>query len=106
MGSHVLTPIISQPLPAPQVNCGTSTDTTIEFTWLPIAGATGYIISINGDPYTAPSSGNLGTNHIVTGLIPGNSATIAVIAIGPAPCGNSDTSSIQTCFANNCSAIT
>ncbi|OFY84217.1 MAG: hypothetical protein A3F72_14410 [Bacteroidetes bacterium RIFCSPLOWO2_12_FULL_35_15] len=104
--SNVLTPIISQPLPAPQVNCGTSTDTTIEFTWLPIAGATGYIISINGDPYTAPSSGNLGTNHIVTGLIPGNSATIAVIAIGPAPCGNSDTSSIQTCFANNCSAIT
>lgn len=103
--SNVLTPVISAPLPTPQVNCGTSTDTTIEFTWLPITGATGYLVSVDGGVFVSPSSGNLGTTQLVTGLTPGSNATIAVIAIGAAPCGNSDTSAVQTCFANNCSAI-
>ncbi len=104
--SYVIAPSISQPLPAPQVNCATSTDSTIEFTWLPITGATGYLISVGGGLFAAPSSGITGTSHLVTGLNIGDSSFVRVIAVGPAPCGNSDTSAIHTCHANNCSAIT
>ncbi len=104
--SNILIPAISQPLPPPQVNCGTSTDTTIEFTWLPITGAVGYLVSVNGGLFVSPSSGNNGTTNLVTGFVPGDSASIRVIALGPAPCGNSDTSLIAKCYANDCSAIT
>ncbi len=104
--SNFITPVISQPLPTPQVNCGTSTDTTIEFTWLPITEASGYLVSVNGGPYVSPSSGNLGTTELLTGQILGNSADITVIALGPAPCGNSAPSAIHTCYAMPCTAIT
>jgi gliding motility-associated-like protein len=104
--SNIITPNISQPLPTPQVNCDISTDTTIQFTWLPETGATGYLVSVNGGPFISPSSGILGTNELVTGLTPGSSCTIRVIALGSGPCGNSDTSSVHTCYANNCGNIT
>jgi gliding motility-associated-like protein len=103
--SNLITPTIVQPLPTPQVNCGTSTNTSIQFTWLPISGASGYLVSVNGGAFAAPSSGNLGTSQQITGLNPGDSATIRVIAIGPAPCGNSPASPIQTCYAKSCSGI-
>ncbi|MFL5765047.1 MAG: PKD domain-containing protein [Bacteroidia bacterium] len=103
--SNILTPLVTQPLPTPQVNCGTSTDSTIQFTWLPVSGASGYLVSVNGGPYVSPSSGVLGTTQFVGGLTTGMSATIQVIALGPAPCGNSDTSAVHTCFAMNCTGI-
>lgn len=104
--SNILTPVISQPLLTPQVNCGTSTDSTIQFTWLPVTGTNGYLVSINGGPFVPPSIGALATSQTITGLAAGASATISVIALGSSPCGNSDTSATQTCYAMNCSGVT
>lgn len=104
--SNYLVPIMVQPLPAPQANCGTSTNSTIQFTWNAIAGAAGYIVSVNGGSFITPSSGNMGTSHLISGLTAGDSANIVVIALGALPCGNSAPSALHTCFATNCSAIT
>ncbi|MGZ3894925.1 MAG: PKD domain-containing protein, partial [Bacteroidia bacterium] len=104
--SNRLTPVFSSPLMPPQVNCGNSTNSSIEFSWMAVSGATGYSVSVNGGPYTSPSSGANGITHTISGLSAGDSATIVVIALGPAPCGNSQPSVIQQCYAKNCSAIT
>lgn len=73
----------------PVVKAGTITSTGVTFTWDPVPGATGYIVSVDGSPYAAPSSGNLGTTHVVTGITTQTSINIKVIALGPQACQNS-----------------
>lgn len=104
--SNAVSYTIIPPLNFPQVNCGTSTDTTIVFTWGAVTGSLGYEVSINGGAYTIPSSGSTGLTHVLTGLTPGAFATIEVKALGPPPCGNSVISFAQTCYAKPCSSIT
>ncbi|MBN8702620.1 MAG: gliding motility-associated C-terminal domain-containing protein, partial [Bacteroidetes bacterium] len=94
------------PLPAPQVNCGTTTNSTIVFTWDAVPDAQGYMVSVNNSSYTTPSSGTNGLLHTITGLNTGDSATIVVMALGKAPCGNSAPSNAQTCYAIPCTGIT
>ena len=64
--------------------------TDITFGWLPIPGATGYLVSVDGGPFMAPGSGNTGTTHTVSGLNNSQTVTISVIALAPLQgCGNS-----------------
>ncbi|MBW8683408.1 Ig-like domain-containing protein [Chitinophaga rhizophila] len=73
----------------PVVKTGTISSTGVTFTWEPVPGATGYIVSVDGSTYAAPSSGNQGTTHVVTGITNQESINIKVIALGPQVCQNS-----------------
>lgn len=66
---------------------------TITFSWNPVPGATGYLVSKdNGNTYGVPASGAQGLTQTIPGLLPNKTITIAVKAIGLYSCQTSDTS--------------
>jgi len=77
------------PIATPVVSSSNITVNSITFSWLPVTGATGYQVSVDGGTYTIPSSGTIGTTHVVTGLKPLQTVTISVIALGAQTCQNS-----------------
>ena len=76
-------------LSSPSVRVLDSNLTTVTFTWNAVAGATGYLVSLDGINYAAPSSGATGTTHIVTGLNPSQTVTLYVMATQTPACRNS-----------------
>ena len=80
---------VNAPLATPVVTVTTVTTSTIAFSWQPVPGATGYIVSVNGSPYITPTSGSLGTTHSIINLQPVEKITISVIALGVEACRNS-----------------
>lgn len=76
-------------LSSPRVSVADSNLNSITYTWSPVAGATGYLVSTDGINYTAPSSGGTGTTHLVTGLSPAQTVTLFVIATQTPACRNS-----------------
>jgi gliding motility-associated-like protein len=74
---------------SPIVKAGDITSTNVTFTWDPVPGATGYLVSVDGGEYITPTSGNLGTTHQVTGITVQESVTIKVITLGALSCQNS-----------------
>ncbi len=103
--SNVITVSVDQELLAPNVYCGVTTTSSIDFEWYAVPGATGYEISINGFPYQTPSSGAAGLVHQVSGLTPGEVVTAKVRALGPDPCGASEPSDVVTCIAQECDKV-
>jgi gliding motility-associated-like protein len=81
--------IINGPLATPVVTVASVTTSTVSFSWQPVPGATGYIVSVNGSPYITPTSGSLGTTHNIINLQPVEKMTISVIALGVEACINS-----------------
>jgi len=77
------------PIAAPVVSSSNITVNSITFNWLPVTGATGYQVSVDGGTYIAPSSGTTGTTHVVTALKPLQTVAISVIALGAQSCQNS-----------------
>ncbi|MBP6430974.1 MAG: gliding motility-associated C-terminal domain-containing protein [Ferruginibacter sp.] len=71
-------------LPTPIVSVSNITDTSMLFSWAAIAGADGYLVSIDGINYIAPNSGINGTTHLLTGLLPNTNYTLYVQAINSA----------------------
>lgn len=67
-------------LPAPNINCTNITNNSITFDWDAVAGAMGYMVSIDGAPFTIPNNG--AQSHIVNNLTLSQSVTIEVFAIG------------------------
>ncbi len=95
--------IVEEPLVDPPVTCS-STTSSIKFTWSDVPGASGYIINvIDNPPGVVGSQGNTQNSQVFDGLSPGDSITIEIIAISSNTCSNSST--ILTCFAENCSNI-
>ena len=80
---------VNSPLATPVVTVASVTSSTISFSWKPVPGATGYIVSVNGSPYITPTSGSLGTTHNIINLQPVEKITISVIALGVESCTNS-----------------
>jgi len=80
---------IDGPLATPVVKVASVTTSTIAFSWEPVPGATGYIVSVNGSPYITPTSGSLGTTHNIINLQPVEKMVISVIALGVEVCRNS-----------------
>jgi gliding motility-associated-like protein len=76
-------------LPAPVATVSSAANGSITFSWTPVAGASGYEVAINGGSFGTPSSGSTGTTHTVSGLQPGQSATLVVRAIGAPSCRSS-----------------
>ena len=70
------------PMIPPVISCQALNYTSIEFSWPSVAGADSY------DVMTSNGTGTLvGTTYTVTGLMPGDAATVTVTAIGTTPCG-------------------
>ncbi|MEO6631268.1 MAG: gliding motility-associated C-terminal domain-containing protein, partial [Mucilaginibacter sp.] len=93
---------IIQSLPAPVPRATALKAPNITFEWPSVAGANGYLVSIdNGQTFTAPSSGSSGTTHTVTGLQIGQSVTLIVRATGGVICQESVNSSPVTAIAVN-----
>jgi gliding motility-associated-like protein len=81
--------MIYGPLATPVVTVAAVTSTSITFSWQPVPGATGYIVSVNGGIYITPTSGSLGLVHSIVNLQPMETITISVIALGVESCRNS-----------------
>ncbi len=79
------------PLSQPVVTAPTGTIgvNSIVFNWLPVTGAIGYQVMVNGGTPQVPSSGSTGLTHTVTGLPALTNVTIQVIALGGQACQNS-----------------
>ncbi|WP_177230494.1 gliding motility-associated C-terminal domain-containing protein [Chitinophaga sp. CF118] len=68
----------------PVVTASAITSNSAIFSWKPVPGATGYLVSVDGGPYVAIAD----TAYPVTGLQQ-ESVSIRVIALGALPCQNS-----------------
>lgn len=78
----------------PTVKCPQNTGTSNIFNWLPVPGATGYEISLDGiTGWTVPSSGTLGLSHTTPLLI----KTIYVHALSGSFCPPGQASSSLPC---------
>lgn len=89
---------VDEILEIPIITCESTTQ-SITFLWNDIVGATDYVINeLSG------INGMLNGNSIVyNNLNPGQEISLEVTAIGNTICGN--TTSTETCFANNCPTI-
>lgn len=96
---------VKSKLRIPQVNCSTTSDSTIRFKWEPVPDAEGYLVSINGASYQLPNSGADGLSHTLKGLLPSDEASISVIATSQGPCGYSMPSVSVSCSARPCDDI-
>ncbi|MEO8771176.1 MAG: gliding motility-associated C-terminal domain-containing protein [Ferruginibacter sp.] len=77
-------------LDTPIVSVANVTNSSITFSWLPVAGAVSYQVSVDGSSYGTASSGGAGLTHTVSGLPEEQTVTIAVVAIAIQGCGESD----------------
>ena len=73
----------------------TNSTSSVEFSWPPVTGATGYLV--NGNPQA-------GTTYSETGLNTGDVVVITVTALGTGACGDSE--AMADCTASDCPDIT
>jgi gliding motility-associated-like protein len=86
---------VSTPLVAPAITCNQSTN-SIEFTWDPVANATGYLVSV-----PTGQTGQLNqTSFLLNNLDPGDEVTIELTVSGDGVCP--DVVVESTCFAMDC----
>ena len=76
-------------LAAPVVTLTNATASSLTFSWSPVPGATGYLVSTDGTTFQVPSTGSTGTSHTITGLAPLTTITISVKALGTLTCQTS-----------------
>lgn len=87
------------PVPAP--GCGGGGIDSVSFNWLPVMGATGYSVSINGGAANVITGTSIG----VGGLNEGETVSLTIFTIGDGSCGNSPDTTI-TCTAEACPELT
>lgn len=73
----------------PVVTVTDSSLNSVTFSWAPVAGATGYLVSVNGGNFNTPSSGATGTTHVAGGFQPNQTVNIQVKALGVTDCQQS-----------------
>lgn len=81
---------VIKPLDPPQVNCGKTTTSSIQFVWDSIPQASGYMVSVNDNTFI-PANGSF--SHTIN-ITPATQAFIEVVATGDTPCGTSLSSTI------------
>jgi hypothetical protein len=88
----------------PTINCGTSTTNSVSFTWVAIAGATGYNISYTINGGAANNVGAIGNvlTYPVTGLSGGDNVVITVTPTGAGCFASSN----KSCIATACTPAT
>ncbi len=83
-------------VPVPTVTCGTATTTSVIFNWTNVPGAAGYDVNV----LTGPTGTLNGFSYEVTGLQPGESVTIELVALSGNTCPDATTQ--MTCEALPC----
>ena len=91
---------VDAPLSPPVLNC-TPSQTSIEFTWDAVVGATDYNVTVVLGPDGTMTSD---TSYFVDNLAPGQQSSIIVEAVSGNTCGN--VTSQITCTAQNCPPVT
>ncbi|OFX69879.1 MAG: hypothetical protein A2X12_11910 [Bacteroidetes bacterium GWE2_29_8] len=99
--SNKVSPIIAEPLSFPQVNCGKTTNTSVDFVWDAVIGATGYQISLDGINFIDKT----GLSYEITGLKPNEPRTLIVKVLGENICSGENISLPITCYAVPCDPI-
>ena len=86
----------------PVIHADSISLSTIVFTWDPVPDATSYLVSMDrGNSYSSvPIGGPQGLFKTVIDLLPNQSATITVIALGPYACQTSDSSQLSASTRN------
>lgn len=79
----------------PSIQCATTTS-SITFTWADVANASSYTVNVLAGE-TGTRNGN---EYSITGLMPGDSTTLQVIAMGSGDCP--PTADTITCYAQDC----
>ena len=87
--------------PTVSVDSATIGANTVTFTWLPVPGATGYQVSVNNGPFTAPSSGVNGLKHVAKNLVAMRPVSFRVRAIGVTQCRTSELATISVTTKTN-----
>ncbi|MCC6724581.1 MAG: gliding motility-associated C-terminal domain-containing protein [Saprospiraceae bacterium] len=91
---------VDEPLVAPAITCNTTTN-SIEFTWPNVAGATTYTATlVSGAPGVQTSQ----NSYLITGLQPGDQATIFLTVSNGGACPSATVQ--QTCIAQDCEPVT
>ncbi|MEL6274755.1 MAG: gliding motility-associated C-terminal domain-containing protein, partial [Bacteroidota bacterium] len=88
---------IVEPLATPAPFCSATSLTSTTFEWAVVPGATAYLVSIDEGAAVSQTEATLQVNN----LTDGQEVTISVIAVGPAPCGNSEAGTVS-CRTDNC----
>ncbi len=94
---------VIEPLLRPILNCGTSTETSVEFIWNDDEKVLGYQINIENGGFQNSFNRN---NFNVTGLNFGDTVWAQVVGLGAQPCGNTPLSDSIFCVAKLCDPIT
>ncbi len=92
-GNPVTYTITINPTVKPTVSCGSSTSSSVTFTWGAVAGATSYTLS-----GAASVTGHTTTSYQHTGMASNATATLTVLPVGT----GCFASASQTCTADNC----
>ncbi len=96
--------VLINPLLTPTINCGTSTTSSVAFTWAAVGTATGYNVSYTINGGAANNIGAIGNvlTYSVTGLAGGDNVLITVTPTGTG-CFAGAT---QSCIATACTPAT
>jgi len=95
---------IQEQATAPTVICGNSTTSTMQFTWLQVAGFTNYEVSTNNGNSWTDANGANQLSHSVSDLQPNSTVNILVRAKAIGPCGAGLEAS-KSCINNGCNPI-
>ncbi len=103
--SDTLQMSVYETINTPAVTFESATENSVTFSWEPVPGATGYLVSENENDFTFPSSGSTGLTHTVIPMDPGNAVSLTAIAISDDLCGNSEISLPAFGYAELCDTI-
>jgi hypothetical protein len=96
--------ITVNPILSPTINCGTSTTSSVSFTWAAVGAASGYNVSYTINAGAANNIGAIGNvlTYTVNGLSGGDNVTITVTPTGVGCFAASN----QSCIATACTPAT
>ncbi|CAA6827279.1 MAG: internalin, putative, partial [uncultured Aureispira sp.] len=98
----VVNVVIDTALPSPITTCGTTTSNSVTFNWVPVFGAAGYVVSIDGG---APQLVGANVDSFQVGsLAAGQCVTMIIFPQSGNTCADGGPDTI-TCCASSCSSI-
>ncbi|MTB53276.1 PKD domain-containing protein [Lewinella sp. W8] len=96
----ILNVVVEAPLTMPQISCGQTSLTSVEFIWDDQVGVDSFQVRVDGGmPFFQDS-----TRLVVSGLSDGVTVNIEVIAFGSSTCGNSEPGE-EDCSSDPCPTI-
>lgn len=98
--SQTVNIVVEEPLATPVIACGATTQNSITFSWSAVPNAAGYEVYLNDA--LAATVGAAATSYEIAQLEPGTGISATIVAIGTGGCGNSASSALQLCTAQNC----